>query len=431
VTVSARTQRLKGGLIQYALSVTSGLANFAALKILQHTAPNHAVYSQLSTILLSFTTYQLLTDLGTQTEFFRTFKNSERRELPALLHILLQSRLALGIVSFLVAAGYAFLAGFSSEMTLAFLVYQLAFIPFAFVSTADSFFLASEDFGRAILSRVARLVALALFLCSATLNKTNILLVSSLFSTLTFIIFAFATWFLLLRPHARGDHSLPILSLRWWQQAGELKKPFLAGSAIAGAFVVLQFVQSFVAQAFLVRSIGETSLSAINTSLAVATPAILAFQTLNQLQLPSVAQWTKANNKEIKTSLLRYAFRIGVVFVLMTTGLWIAHRLGWVSWFFPLSNTAVVQLSLITIATHAILNLGSPTLVLCQYKKRIQPLFWGMLISILMSWACQFTLTSFWPEAALLLSLLLFSILIGFFGLIILELHKSKDLNAS
>lgn len=57
--------------VQYGLSLASGLASFLALKLMQHTVTDPSRYSQLSTILLSFTTFQLITDFGTQTEFIR------------------------------------------------------------------------------------------------------------------------------------------------------------------------------------------------------------------------------------------------------------------------------------------------------------------------------------------------------------------------
>jgi O-antigen/teichoic acid export membrane protein len=127
---------LRDAVVQYGLSLASGLASFLALKLMQHTVPSPERYSQLSTILLSFTTFQLITDFGTQTEFIRNYRSADKLGKVTLKTILFQSRLALGLLAVIVSLVYSVSAGFGAEMTLAFLLFQLSLIPFAVMTTS-------------------------------------------------------------------------------------------------------------------------------------------------------------------------------------------------------------------------------------------------------------------------------------------------------
>lgn len=413
--MNARThaQRLRGGVLLYALSVASGLANFAALKILQHITPQPSIYSQLSTILLSFTTFQLLTDLGTQTQFIHSFRNADITQRQGFVHLLLQSRLALGCAALLLSFVYVVAANFSPEMSLSFLIYQAAFIPFAYMSTADSIFLAREEFGKAILSRLARIVALFCFLSAAAATSANSLVLPALFSTLSFCISAILVWFAALKGKSSAAGQVAFLQVRWWRERSTQERAFLRGSGVAGIVVIFHFVQSFVAQIYLVRSLGEQSLTTINTALVIATPAILAFQTLGQIQLPAVSDWVASKNIHLKKELLKFFLKMLIAFVVMCSGLAIAQTLGWVNWFFPLSSQATVELTFLFMTAHAILCFAGPLQVLCQYQARAQPLLFALAISVLLSWISQFALTTLSQEWALLVALLLFALLIS------------------
>ncbi len=409
----AHSQRLRGGVLLYALSVASGLANFAALKILQHTTPNASIYSQLSTILLSFTTFQLLTDLGTQTQFVHTYRNANAAHRQELVHLLLQSRLALAAVVLLLAFVYVISANFSPTMTLSFLVYQAAFIPFAYMSTADTLFLAREEFGKAILSRLTRIAALVCFLAATAATQASALFVPALTSTLSFCISAAFVWFRVLRRHSTPVGHLTFLKLSWWNTTDTIKHSFLKGSGVAGLVLVFHFLQSFVAQIFLVRSVGEQSLTAINTALVIATPGILAFQTLGQMQLPAVSDWAASPENNYRPALLKFSIKMLLLFVLMGAGLAVSQSLGWVTWFFPLSTREVVELSFLYLSAHAILCFAGPLQVLCQYQNRARALVKALGASVLLSWICQLVFSPRSYEMALLIALLLFAMLIS------------------
>lgn len=421
-------KRIKGGTIQYATAIATGLANFFALKILQHGGPDASSYSQLSTLLLSFTTFQILTDLGTQTEFLRTFHSADKSRQTTLIHQLLQTRLLLGFVLLIIASIYAVSVDFSAEMTKAFLIYQLAFIPFAFMSVADSIFAAQFEFEKAIFSRITRLFAIFLFLIAAVVspNSNAALIGSALISTAVFFISAFITWYFVLRRLMRDlSAKYRLLSWKWWILPENEGILFLKGSAVAGLFILLLSTQSFVAQGFLVKTVGEESLSDFNTSVALATPALLALQTITQMHLPSIAHWTSSPQKIIYKKVISLALQLGAASLALSGALWIAHTFGLVKWFFPLSHSSVVQLSLLGIAAHTLLNLYGPVLTLCQYKKRVNPLLWAVITSILCSWIVQYSLSNLWPEAALLGAFLLFASMTTFFGIFLLKSERN------
>lgn len=422
-----KKNQISGGIIQYAMAITTGVANFFALKFLQHSTPTPDLYSQLSTLLLSFTTFQLLTDLGTQTEFLRTYASADERQRSVLLHILLQSRLALGLAVLGVALIYAIAVGFSQDMLLAFLVYQLAFVPFAFMSVADSLFIAERKYTKAVVSRAARLLAVALFLVASWKSESSVLVTSAALSTSAFFLFAVFTWHNVLKGKLNNPEHWPLLSGKWWNGAENTGHSFITGSFTAAVFVLLISLQSFVAQGFMVHTIGETALSHFNTSLAISTPAILAMQTLVQLQSPAIAHWTSAPNDLVRRELFRFTARLAAISILMLLGLWVCQALGWVVWFFPMSNNEVFQLSLLVISAQALLNFNVPVLVLCQYRKLGTKLFWMLLVAIGLSWVAQFAFSSVWPEAVLLLALLLFAGIAGAGGLYLLGLHRTNQ----
>ncbi|NBO38424.1 hypothetical protein EBU99_07550 [bacterium] len=398
--------RLRGGLIQYGLSVGSGLANFVGLKILQHISPSAEIYSRLSLLLLSFTTFQLLADLGTQIEFLRIYKKNSSEKRSQSIEVLLKSRLTLGLGATLIAAIYAAFAGFTVPMAIAFIIYQGAFIPFAVVSTADSILLAEEQFAKAILSRISRLFALGAFLATAVLLSCQPMWMIALSSTLTFALVGMITWIVSLKPRLDKNFASQFLRIAAWAQQSHEMRAFARGSALAAMIILFQFAQGFLGQSYLVRRIGEENLSDLNTALALATPAVLALQTLTQLLMPSVAGWPNLSLATVRNSFIVFCARATAVLVLMSAGLWTANKLGWVVWFFPKSTAHVVPLSLLYLVAHWLLNLAAPTLVLAQYKKKATGLLNALLAATALSFLVQWILTDSLRESAFLIGLI-------------------------
>lgn len=425
---AARHRALKDGAIQYGFSIASGLASFLALKLMQHTVPNPALYSQLSTILLSFTTFQLITDFGTQTEFIRSFRTSPESERQSLLVILFQSRVALGTLATIVACVYAFSAGYQQDMAVAFVLFHVSFLAFSIMSTSDSIHLAEKEFSKAIWTRISRLFAIAAFVAPTVALTDVTLMTPVLCFTVTIFVTAGLIWTLTLSKKINQRFVSLFQSRRHNSSLHGARKSFTKGSLIAASIIALQIAQTLIAQAFLTRQIGETALTSFNTGLAIATPAILAFQTMSQLQVPSVTEWIDQSNASVNDSLFRYALKIITIFAVMICGLWMTNQIGWIQWFFPFSNDNVIKLSSMVILAHAILNLANPTIALCQFRKKARPFLIAIALALPLSWASQYVMSFVWPEAALLMGLILFALALTVSSYLILGLFKKNPI---
>ncbi len=404
---------LRDAVVQYGLSLASGLASFLALKLMQHTVPSPERYSQLSTILLSFTTFQLITDFGTQTEFIRNYRSADKLGKVTLKTILFQSRLALGLLAVIVSLVYSVSAGFGAEMTLAFLLFQLSLIPFAVMTTSDTIFIAEENFSRAVFARMSRMFAIGAFLLPSLLSNEISLYAPVLSFTVMLFFCSVLTWKLSLRKNLVRNTSTFFSLLYLSPKTHHTQAQFFRGSLIAASIIAIQIIQGLVALAFLLREIGEKSMTNFNTSIAIATPAILAFQTLSQMQMPKVANWTTLNNATVNEQIYRYALKLIVIFTVMICGLWVTEQVGLARWFFPFSNSEVIKLSSMLILAHAILNLGTPTIALCQYRKSVRTFLISFVWALPLSWVCQYFLSRIWPEAALLIGLIVFALTIA------------------
>ncbi|NBW81775.1 hypothetical protein EBR21_08470 [bacterium] len=425
-----RKEKLIAGGVQYGLSLLSGLATFAGLKILQHSSASDDVFSRLSLIVLSFTTFQLIADLGTQTEFLRSWHHVDPTRRPALCHVLVQTRLLLALVVMLVAGIYCEMSGFSEQMGLSFLLYQLAFIPFAFISSVDSIFFARREFTKAVLARISRLVALLAFLGAAAVAPAKQEFLIPLASTVTFAMMAVFAWWAVLRKMLSKGGELHLFSFSGWNLLGTDAMPFVKGSTIAAVVIGIVSAHGLWSHSILVRHMGESSLTQLNTSLALATPGVLAFQTLVQLVNPNIATWTKFNRGQLLLQYTKFFGRLSLVFVVMSTGLWGANALGLVTWFFPRANSQVIPMCQFLLAAQWAMNLAAPAIVACQYLRRHTGLVVMLLASGFAACAVQIWWIRLLQEHAYLLSLFIMG-LASAVGAIILSLRALPTSSAS
>jgi len=434
-----RSEKITAATVQYGLSLLSGLAMFAGLKVLQHIAPSNEVFSRLSLILLSFTTFQIITDLGTQTEFLRAYQHAPDTRRGALCRILIQTRLVLGIVAFCVAGLYALASNFSQQMIFAFLLYHFAFVPFAFISATDSIFLARHEFTKAIFSRIARLVSLGVFLSIAAVSARDVELFSPLFSSTTFTLVSVLVWFKLLKP-LMNHYSFPahwnaasipsFLSRHWWKLSEADSKKFIQGSAFAALIMGLQTFHGISAHSTLVRTLGEDNLTPLNTATALATPAILAFQTLVQMINPSIPMWMHLTSRELMSRYTTFLLRSSILLIAMSAGLWGASSLGLVTWFFPMTTYAVMPMCQFLIVSQWALNIAVPSVYLCQYQRQYVSLSLLLTFSVATALLTQFWWNRLLLEHAYFIGLFIMGI-IPTVGATIMSLRAQRSLKAS
>lgn len=411
LNTTSRSQKIVAASVQYGLSLLSGLATFAGLKILQHTAPSDDVFSRLSLLILSFTTFQLISDLGTQTEFLRAYYNTSEERRENLYRVLIKSRLLLGFLVVVIAGIYSIASDFSNRMSLAFVCYNLAFIPFALISSADSILLAQRKYTKAVFSRLARLISLAVFLISAASMKGSDEVFVSLASTASFFIFSVVLWFTFMRPVSQGHGLFRFLTFRDPNTSTQHAREFIRGSGLAALVIGVISGQGIISHSLIVRTLGENQLTSLNTSIALATPAVLAFQTLVQITSPGIASWTQLARGALIQRYLTHFARTLAVLVVMCGGLWIANTLGLVNWFFPRASAAVVPMCFVFIFAHWALNFATPAIVLCQYQNRYKSLVSMMFASAIIACLVQIWWLKLLRENAYLIAMVLMGFL--------------------
>ncbi|MEY3903677.1 MAG: hypothetical protein RL189_2983 [Pseudomonadota bacterium] len=309
------------------------------------------------------------------------------------------------------ALAYGLSAGFTQNMLAAFLCYQLAFIPFAFISTADSVFFARHEFNKAVAVRIARLTALLAFLAAAATAPSHGELWIALSSTLTFALIAALIWFLILRKHISQSSDTLKMNSNVFAHLGSDGRTFLNGSAVAALVMSVTTAHGIVSHSLLVRSVGENRLTELNTSIALSTPAVLAFQTLVQMVGANLSIWSSLETSERLKNYRRYALRTLLILALMSAGLWIADVLGIVGWFFPRSTAAALPMSQMLILAHWALNLAAPLIVLCQYLNRQKSVFTALAVSAFAALAVQLWWVRQLQEQAYLLNLFIMGLL--------------------
>jgi O-antigen/teichoic acid export membrane protein len=395
-----RRRNLTAAGIQYGISILNGLATFVGLKALQHMSASDEIFSRLSIIILSFTTFQLISDLGTQTEFLRAYHHADRHDRPRLGRLLIQSRLLLGVVVLLTAGLYCFASDFSEQMSFSFLIYHLAFIPFALISSTDSIFLARKQFSKAIFSRLARILSLIAFIFAAYQLPARAEIMSPVISTLTFTFFAVVMWFFVSKSLIAENKSSETSFPKADEPSTNSKKlnqhqrsynqgTFIAGSALAATIIGIQSAHGLAAHSLLVRMLGEQNLTIFNTSLALATPAILAFQTLVQFAVPHAAAWAQGTSQEFMSSYLKFFKRSVFLLILASAGLWTSHSFGLIEWLFPRATEKVVPLCQLLIIAQWAQNCAVPGIVVWQYQRRIRGILSILALSAAISLFAQ------------------------------------------
>jgi hypothetical protein len=402
-----RSQKISAAAVQYGLSLLSGMAMFVALKVLQHIAPSNESFSRLSLILLSFTTFQIITDLGTQTEFLRSWQSTAPENRGLLVRILIHSRLLLGGIALATAIFYAMASGFSEKMTVSFVIYHLAFLPFSLITTADSLFLAQQQFGKAVIARAARIISLSGFIVAAAFIPEHAEILGPLLSTLCFSAASAVVWIRVISPLLQADGSIQLFSSHWWTHTTAVSKSFLRGSSLASVITGIQVLYGIAAHSILVRTVGEDRLTPMNTAVALATPAILAFQTLVQIVFSSLPAWTSLNRREVAGRYAIFFLRSVLILIFMSSGLWAANAAGLVSWFFPMTTSAVLPLCQFLIIAQWTLNLCAPAINLCQYQKKYIGVFTILLLSVTAALAVQIWWNRLLLEHAYLIGLTL------------------------
>jgi hypothetical protein len=313
---------------------------------------------------------------------------------------------------------------------LSFMIYHLAFLPFALISTADSLFLARHEYAKAIISRVARIFSLFLFMVAAVFVPEHAEVISPLLSTFSFSVAAVFVWLKILRPMLRTEESPSLISRHWWQHSTELSKSFIRGSSLAAIITGIQVIHGIAAHAILVRTVGEEKLTPLNTAVALATPAILGFQTLNQIINPSLPSWVQLTQRELISRFATFFLRSVLILIAMSAGLWGAQAAGLVTWFFPMTSYAVLPLCQFLIVAQWMLNLAVPGISLCQYQRRYLSLFALLIVSVVSA----LTLQLWWNRLLLEHAYLLGLAITGFFlaaGTITLSVFRQPTLQAS
>lgn len=272
--------------VQHGAALLNGAMTFLVLKAMASLLPSVEKFSQFSSVFLVLAFYLTFIDLGSQSEYLRIFRERGQHHRPSL-RIIAQMRLAFALFALFIALGQALFAQLSFETTLSLLLYVASLVPLLILAMWDTYWYASAQLARAIALRLVRILAsLAIVLPFMLRPDVQMWQAYALF----FGVCSSAA-LLLLAWQAEFRHALQLrLWLRW---SWDLESRAVWSSALkTGSIVAVSSLAWLSFQALALRLVGEQNFAFVNTSMALATPFVLYFQTYIAIKMPEISHWT-------------------------------------------------------------------------------------------------------------------------------------------
>ncbi len=317
-------------LIQYGVSLGSGVASFLSLSMLGRVLPSEEMYSAVAAILATFSTYFVFFDLGYTSELMRdlnTAPQASRAEAASQGFLsLLYLRLMICLLVIPLSLVQGFVSGANGAQVAAFGIFSLSFLFFAFFSTLDTVYFAEAKPIQAVSTKMLRLAA-SLTLPLIVYIRSDLSL-SELFWAYLAILSVFSSVALVLNRHT----IVKLFHLGWIPKA-EPFKSFLLRCMKSSVAPSLTMLGAFFIQTALYRGEGLGSLSTYVAGVSLISPISTMMQTLSTLVQRDLILSVTSDLKLVKSQVYRTTSLIALVGVLGILSVIGLYKVGVVGYF--------------------------------------------------------------------------------------------------
>lgn len=259
------------GLIAFIISIGGGAAQFLTISLLNN---NLSVdnFSQVSTVFSSYGIFYLFLELGIQAEIIRRFSKQIGSEIFSTTLFL---RLGGAILAFLGSIAFIYISELSLFSSICVLIYSLSYIPIAGLICIEELGYASKKTRLTILNRLGRITATASFTVIAIYLIQNQGQGASIQSPAVFLCYPLAYASMCLWGFYQ-IRTLDLVSLPSFKKVVKLLKS--VSDLILSCLIRTIFFYAY--SVLLIRTFGETGLSAYNVSLMLMAPLSIFIQIL-------------------------------------------------------------------------------------------------------------------------------------------------------
>lgn len=153
------------GILSFMMSMAAGGAQFLAFIALNRLLQPDA-FSRVSTILMSFSVFFIVVELGVQGEVIRRMSQGD---VKTVISQAMGLRFLLSLLAIFSASVFSYFGGLAPETMLGMMLFSLSHIPASILLTLEELGYASRDVVFLTLHRLARLVAIVAFIAALAL----------------------------------------------------------------------------------------------------------------------------------------------------------------------------------------------------------------------------------------------------------------------
>ncbi len=345
--------------IQYASSLASGSVTFFSFLAFRRFLPTEEIFSQVSAIVLLFSSYQVFLDLGTHNELTRVLSGKTPLEALPYLKTIFLMRMAYVFAGIILVFAHAALASYSPEARNSLALFVAAFIPFCVFATFDSAAMALGKSALAITVKLARVGGMAVLVAAALVTGGKSIielfwayLIAMIIAASPFV-YLFGRKILLAQKNAIQSEieSIPI---------------FIKNTLATGTLQLIVAAHGMGGIILLTRLLGEKNITNFSIGTALATPGILALQTLTSLRLVHIAAHVRQGwpHREVK----RQIQLLSGMGILCCVAIFVVEKFGIHGFLFPNATSDVVLVSGLFLVAQTLVQVGWTMGSVLQFK---------------------------------------------------------------
>lgn len=371
----------KNFLIQYGVSLGSGVASFLGLSGLGHVIQDENFYSAAAAILATFNTYFVFMDLGYNNELMRDLQSAAAEEKSRAVAngflSLLYLRLLLCATIVPLAMIQGFLSSPNSNHSASFGIFALSHIFYATLLTFDSLHFAEGAPNKATAVKIVRLIA------NLTLPIFLYFWPDELLESIFYKYLAAVIALTLLSAALQRRLLARVLQFGIIPNA-EYFRSFVNRIAKSAAFPTLAVVGAFMVQTALFHGQGLTSLATYVAAVSLLSPISTGMQTISQLMQRDLGGWAASDLFKARQQIRKCNRVIAVIGVIGIIGILLFYHAGIIQLFLKhVDSNFPLYLTLLGIQ-QTMASMQVQLVNFLQFRKRFRIMFTlGSVLTIL------------------------------------------------